>query len=281
MFVLRIIYILGYHEFFKTIQITKPREIKVKISTSFEKERHAKPQDRRGDDVNKISAALNALLDQVTLISSSMENTNNRLSALESRRIQQTQMSNEQVKHEVDEQDHDDPAFGHRLYEMSSVDQLSVHVPPNQDLEIVSPAIMDTHDSHGCGHTTTKSLDPVPSKISTSVTTSIDENEHNWPEAKETEKSKFFNPTAETPSRDPSDTVVSKHFWTRISKVFIITSIFNILEETALTHMKVFTKPKLDKSLADQISPSYKKTAENRDKELSKVQRKVLNAAAP
>lgn len=53
--------------------------------------------------------------------------------------------------------------------------------------------------------------------------------------------------------------------------------IFNILEETTLLDMEIFITPKLDKSLAGQISPSYKKTAETRDKELSKVQ---LNAAA-
>ena len=45
--------------------------------------------------------------------------------------------------------------------------------------------------------------------------------------------------------------------------------------------MDIFVTPKLDKSLADQISPNYRKTAENRDRELSKVQRHILNTAAP
>ena len=44
--------------------------------------------------------------------------------------------------------------------------------------------------------------------------------------------------------------------------------------------MEVFITPKLDKSPADQISSNYKKNAENRDKELPKVQRYVLNTAA-
>ena len=135
------------------------------------KQRHAKPHDRREEESNT-SAALNALLDKVTLISSSMENFNTRLSALESRQTQQT-LSNEHVQLEVDEQDHDDAAFCHRSYETGSVDQLSVYVPPDQDLEIVSPAILDTHDGHRDGPTKSKSLDPVPNKISANVTTSI------------------------------------------------------------------------------------------------------------
>ena len=97
------------------------------------KQRHAKPHDRREEQSNT-SAALNALLDKVTLISSSMENFNTRLSALESRQTQQTLLSNEHVQLEVDEQDHDDAAFCHRSYETGSADQLSVYVPPDQDL---------------------------------------------------------------------------------------------------------------------------------------------------
>ena len=121
----------------------------------------------------------------------------------------------------------------------------------------------------------------MPNKISSNVTTSTDvNNEENTPEAKETEKPRFFNPTAEAPGWDPSDsfkTFLDENFRRCLSS----SQIFNILEETALPNMEVFTTPKLDKSLADQISPSYKKTAENRDKGLSKVQRNVLNAAAP
>ena len=244
------------------------------------KQRHAKPHDRREEESNT-SAALNALLDKITLISSSTENFNTRLSALESCQTQQTLLSNEHVQLEVDEQDHDDAAFCHRSYETGSVDQLSVYVPPDQDLEIVSPAILDTHDGHGDGATKSKSLDPVLNKISANVTTSTDvNNEENSPEEKETEKPRFFNPTAEAPSWDPSDsfkTFLDENFRRCLSS----SQIFNILEETALPNMEVFTTPKLDKSLAGQISPSYKKTAENRDKELSKVQRNVLNAAAP
>ena len=49
--------------------------------------------------------------------------------------------------------------------------------------------------------------------------------------------------------------------------------VFKVLEETALPDMDIFVTPKLDNSLADQISPNYRKTAENRDRGLSKVQR--------
>ena len=45
--------------------------------------------------------------------------------------------------------------------------------------------------------------------------------------------------------------------------------------------MDVFTTPKLDKAIADQIPKNYKKSVENRDKELIKVQRHVLNVGAP
>ena len=45
--------------------------------------------------------------------------------------------------------------------------------------------------------------------------------------------------------------------------------------------MDVFTTPKLDKAIADQIPKNYKKSVENRDKELIKVQQHVLNVGAP
>ena len=45
--------------------------------------------------------------------------------------------------------------------------------------------------------------------------------------------------------------------------------------------LDVFTTPKLDKAIVDQVSFNLKKSVEIRDKELLKVQRHVLNVAAP
>ena len=49
------------------------------------------------------------------------------------------------------------------------------------------------------------------------------------------------------------------------------------MEETLHPELDVFTMPKLDKAIADQIPKNYKKSIENRDKELLKVQRHVIN----
>ena len=56
--------------------------------------------------------------------------------------------------------------------------------------------------------------------------------------------------------------------------------IFSILEQTSLPDLDVFTTPKLDKTIIDQVLSHLKKSVEIRDKELIKVQRHVLNVAA-
>ena len=94
------------------------------------------------------------------------------------------------------------------------------------------------------------------------------------------EKPRLYNPTAESPGWAPSDSFkefLNSSFRRNLSS----SQVFKVLEETALPDMDIFVTPKLDKSLADQISPHYRKTAENRDRELSKVQRHILNTAAP
>ena len=55
--------------------------------------------------------------------------------------------------------------------------------------------------------------------------------------------------------------------------------VFGILEETSSKFRR--STPKLDKTIADQIPKNYKKSVKNRDKELVKVQRDVLNVGAP
>jgi hypothetical protein len=65
------------------------------------------------------------------------------------------------------------------------------------------------------------------------------------------------------------------------AKLILFANIQYILEETSLPDLDVFTTPKLDKDIADQVPFNLKKSVEIRDKELLKVQRHVLNVAAP
>ncbi|CAB4015683.1 Hypothetical predicted protein [Paramuricea clavata] len=55
---------------------------------------------------------------------------------------------------------------------------------------------------------------------------------------------------------------------------------FAVLEETPLPDLDVFTTPKLDKVISDQVPVNLKQSVEIRDKELLIVQRHVLNVAA-
>ena len=89
-----------------------------------------------------------------------------------------------------------------------------------------------------------------------------------------------FDPVAEAPSWEPS-TVFKEFLETNFRRSLSSSQNFSILEETSLPDLDVFTTPKLDKPIADQIQKNYKKSVENRDKELIKVQRYVLNVGAP
>ena len=53
------------------------------------------------------------------------------------------------------------------------------------------------------------------------------------------------------------------------------------MEKTSLPELDVFTTPKLDKAIAEKIQKNYKKSIENRDKELLKVQRHIINVGGP
>lgn len=207
--------------------------------------------------------ALNQLLDKVSQISASMESFNTRLSVLETNQAHQTTSSHSmhhspEMARELD---------GHEQGASDCSDQLSTTVPTDHDLEGTSPRHMDTHEGHEDGPTMSKSLDPVNGEKISPLENSL-------------EKPQLFNPTAEAPSWAPSATF-KEFLATNFRRGLSSTQIFSILEETALPDMDIFTTPKLDKSMADQISPNYRKTADNRDKELSKVQRHVLNVAAP
>jgi hypothetical protein len=131
-----------------------------------------------------------------------MESFDNRLSALESSVTQQSCLSNDQVQLVADGDVQDDQsALCHHSFETSSIDQISVSVPPDLGLDTVSPEILDTHDCHKNGSTKGKSPNPVPNNNSAYVSTSNDCNrKQNSPAEKETDRLQLFSPTAESPS---------------------------------------------------------------------------------
>ena len=151
---------------------------------------------------------------------------------------------------------------------------------PDHILDDSSPNV-DNHDGHRVAPMTSKSLDPVQNVNGDEA--SMPQSQHGEQSRLEdgiSEKPRLYNPTAESPGWAHSDSFkefLNSSFRRNLSS----SQVFKVLEETALPDMDIFVTPKLDKSLADQISPHYRKTAENRDRELSKVQRHILNTAAP
>ena len=86
-----------------------------------------------------------------------------------------------------------------------------------------------------------------------------------------------FDPVSEASIWEPSATLKT-FLETNFRRSLSSPQLFNILEETFLPSLDVLTTPKLDKNIRDQIPQNYKKSTENRDKELVKVRRHVLNA---
>ena len=236
-----------------------------------------KHREEHSKDSSNSPIVLNTILEKITQLSSHVEKIDGRLDLLESKRTEQAELQNSQLPLERE-------ASGCRsAFEeegLEYLDQLSVTAPPDQILDDSSPNV-DNHDGHRVAPMTSKSLDPVQN---------INEDEASLPQSQHGEHSKLadgisekpllYNPTAESPGWAPSDSFkefLNSNFRRSLSS----SQVFKVLEETALPDMDIFVTPKLDKSLADQISPNYRKTAENRDRELSKVQRHILNTAAP
>ena len=206
-----------------------------------------------------------------------MEKIDGRLDLLESTRTDQAELQNSLLPLER-EASVCHPAFEEERLEY--FDRLSVTASPDHILDDSSPNV-DNHDGHRVAPMTSKSLDPVQN---------VNEDEASMPQSQHgeqsrledgiSEKPRLYNPTAESPGWAPSDSFkefLNSNFRRNLSS----SQVFKVLEETALPDMDIFVTPKLDKSLADQISPNYRKTAENRDRKLSKVQRHILNTAAP
>ena len=159
-------------------------------------------------------------------------------------------------------------------------DRLSVRASSDHVLDDSSPNV-DNHDGHRVASMTSKSLDPIQNVNGdeASMPQSL-QGEQSRLEDGILEKPRLYNPITESPGWAPSDSF--KEFLNSSFRQNLSSSqVLKVLEETALPDMDIFVAPKLHKSLADQISPNRRKTAENRDGELSKVQRHILNTAAP
>ena len=165
-------------------------------------------------------------------------------------------------------------------------DQLSIAVLPDAEIEGCSPVILDPDFSHGVGNLTSKSLTQGHINDTACLPGNNDgERGQNLPETEDQTNQDStghlpFDPVAEAPSWEPSR-AFKEFLETNFRRGLSSSQIFSILEETSLPDLDVFTTPKLDKAIADQIPKNYKKSVENRDKELIKVQRHVLNVGAP
>ncbi|CAB3986747.1 Hypothetical predicted protein [Paramuricea clavata] len=111
-------------------------------------------------------------------------------------------------------------------------DQLSIAVPPDAEIESFSPVILDPNFSHKVGNITSKSL----TQGHNNDTTCLSENNNG---GKNLSERRIF--VAVSPDHK-----------------FLV-----FLEETSLPDLDVFTTPKLDKPIADQIQKNYKKSVEN------------------
>ena len=160
------------------------------------------------------------------------------------------------------------------------MDQLSVVVPPDQDLiDSIAPETLDNDLGHRDGPQTSESLnnDNVMSPMTAKPSEQISKEKLGHVET--APKAQLFDPVDQDPSWVTSDSFKS-FLETNFRRSLSSSQIFNILEETSLPDLDVFTTPKLDKDIADQV-PFNLKSVEIRDKELLKVQRHVLNVAAP
>ena len=165
-------------------------------------------------------------------------------------------------------------------------DQLSVVVRPDPEIESYGPVTLDPNSSHRVGNITSKSL----TQGHKNDTACLSENNNgdcgkNLSEAEgqpnqDSAEHLPFDPVAEAPSWEPS-TAFKEFLEINFRRSLSSSQIFGILEETSLPDLDVLSAPKLDKAIADQIPKNYKKSVENRDKELIKVQRHVINVGAP
>ncbi len=147
-------------------------------------------------------------------------------------------------------------------------------------IDSIAPETLDNDLGHGDGPQTSESLnnDNVMSPMTAKPSEQISEEKLGHVET--APKAQLFDPVDQDPSWVTSDSLKS-FLETNFRRSLSSSQIFNILEETSLPDLDVFTTPKLDKDIADKVPFNLKKSVEIRDKELLKVQRHVLNVAAP
>jgi hypothetical protein len=217
----------------------------------------------------------------MSTLSSAVERLNERMISLESDRVKDTiHKVNDDTNMAVEQE-------GTRGPESTDFsDQLSVVVPPDPEVDSCCPEILDPNTSHKVGNLTSKSLTHDHGHNNNDIT-SVEAINHNGgldlPEGEgqvNGAKHLPFDPVADAPGWEPSP-AFKEFLETNFRRSLSSSQIFSILEDTSLPELEVFSTPKLDKTIADQIPNSYKKSVENRDKELIKVQRHVLNVAAP
>ena len=235
-------------------------------SDRSKKRRRSSSQTNRGEPNSSI---LEQLLDKISSLSSTTHDE--RMTSLESAPVKDT----DNMVAEQEDASCSEPT--------DVSDELSVVVRPDPEIESYGPVILDPNSSHRIGNITSKSL----TQGHKNDTVCLSENNNgdcgkNLSEAEgqpnqDSAKHLPFDPVAEAPSWEPS--TAFKEFLEINFRRSLSSS--QILEETSLPDLDVFSAPKLDKAIADQISENYKKSVENRDKELIKVQRHVINVGAP
>ena len=146
-------------------------------------------------------------------------------------------------------------------------------------IDPIAPETLETDLGHGDGPQTSESLNN-DSTLSTKVKQSGQSLEEKLGHDESALKGQLFDPVDHDPSWATSDSFKS-FLETNFRRSLSSSQIFSILEQTSLPDLDVFTTPKLDKTIIDQVPSQFKKSVEIRDKELLKVQRHVLNVAAP
>ena len=164
--------------------------------------------------------------------------------------------------------------------EINSMDQLSVVVTQDPDLiDPIAPETLETDLGHGDGPQTSESLNN-DSTLSTKVKQSGQSPEEKLGHVESALKKGSYLIRLITILVGQLRTLKS-FLETNFRRSLSSSQIFSILEQTSLPDLEVFTTSKLDKTIIDQVPSHLKKSVEIRDKELLKVQRHVLNVAAP
>ena len=160
------------------------------------------------------------------------------------------------------------------------MDQLSVVVPPDRDLvDSIAPETLENELGHGDGPQMSESLNN--DIVNTMAAKQPNEmSEEKLEQDGSCSKGQLFDPVDQDPSWVSSDSFKS-FLNINFRRSLSSSQIFSILEETSLPDLDVFSTPKLEKAIVDQVPFTLKKSVEIRDKELLKVQRHVLNVAAP